>query len=79
MALATTRAQAQLQEVLAGAESDMRASLGAELSRLQALRQVNPSIRAEEVAHLQMRIDECATHIRHANVQLQALRLIITT
>ena len=79
VALATTRAQAQLQEVLAGAESDMRASLGAELSRLQALRQVNPSIRAEEVAHLQMRIDECATHIRHANVQLQALRLIITT
>ncbi|MCB1676396.1 MAG: RNA polymerase-associated protein RapA, partial [Halioglobus sp.] len=79
MSLASAQAQMRMQEILAGAESDMHTSLGAELNRLQALREVNPSIRAEEVAHLQMRIDECAVHIRHASLQLQALRLIITT
>ena len=29
--------------------------------------------------HLRHRIEECAIHIQHANLQLQALRLIITT
>jgi len=49
------------------------------LRRLQALREVNPSIRQEELDHLDYRIEECAIHIQHANLQLQALRLIITT
>jgi ATP-dependent helicase HepA len=79
MSLATTRAEQQLQEILATAEQEMRASLGAELERLEALRRVNPSIRAEELEHLRYRIEECAVHITHANLQLQALRLIITT
>ena len=43
------------------------------------LRRVNPSIRQEELDHLSYRIEECAIHIQHANLQLQALRLIITT
>ncbi len=54
-------------------------ALGAELDRLTALRKVNPSIRQEELDHLSYRIEECAIHIQHANLQLQALRLIITT
>jgi ATP-dependent helicase HepA len=57
----------------------MRAALGAEWARLTALREVNPSIRQEELDHLSYRIEECAIHIQHANLQLQALRLIITT
>ena len=79
MALARSQAEVKLQEVLADAEQTMRSDLGAELERLQALRQVNPSIRQEELDHLEYRIEECALHIRHANLQLQALRLIITT
>jgi ATP-dependent helicase HepA len=51
----------------------------AHLERLQALQQVNPSIRDEELDFLRHRIDECAIHIQHANLQLQALRLVITT
>ena len=78
MALASSLAQSRLQDVLERAEQDMRDSLGAELQRLEALRQVNPSIRQEELEHLQFRIRECAIHIQHANLQLQALRLIIT-
>lgn len=79
MALATQLAQEKLAPTLANAEADMRRSLGSERGRLQALRAVNPSIRKEEVDHLDYRIEECAIHIRHASLQLQALRLIITT
>lgn len=79
MVLATKLAEAQLAPTLEQAEAEMRRSLGAERERLQALRAVNPSIRQEEVDHLDYRIEECAIHIRHASLQLQALRLIITT
>jgi ATP-dependent helicase HepA len=79
MSLASAAAEQQLREILATAEQDMRSSLGAELDRLEALREVNPSIRQEELDHLRYRIEECAVHITHANLQLQALRLIITT
>lgn len=79
MVLATKLAEAQLAPTLEQAEAEMRRNLGAERERLQALRAVNPSIRQEEVDHLDYRIEECAIHIRHASLQLQALRLIITT
>ncbi|MEQ9462198.1 MAG: RNA polymerase-associated protein RapA [Haliea sp.] len=79
MALATKLAEARLAPTLADAEARMREDLGAERERLQALRAVNPSIRQEELDHLDYRIEECAVHIRHASLQLQALRLIITT
>ena len=79
MSLASTKAEQKLQEVLDHGEATMRRQLGAELSRLEALRELNPSIRPEELDHLRYRIEECALHIRHANLQLQALRLIITT
>ncbi len=79
MTMATTEAEKKLKNILAEADSKMRADLGQELQRLEALREVNPSIRAEEVEHLRYRIEECAIHIAHANLQLQALRLIVTT
>jgi ATP-dependent helicase HepA len=79
MALAGELAELRLRDILAGAEADMRDALGEELARLEALREINPAIREEELAHLRYRIEECAVHIRHANLQLQALRLIITT
>jgi ATP-dependent helicase HepA len=79
MGLAASQAETQLQGILAEAETTMRADLGAELTRLEALREVNTSIRQEELDHLRFRIEECALHIQHANLQLQALRLVITT
>ncbi len=79
MLLATKLAETQLAPTLEDAETRMREELGAERERLQALRAVNPSIRQEELDHLDYKIEECAIHIRHAGLQLQALRLIITT
>lgn len=79
MRLANAQAESRLRTVLESAEVQMRADLGAELERLEALRRVNPAIREAELEHLRHRIEECAVHIRHASLQLQALRLIITT
>lgn len=79
MALASQQAQSRLEGILTDAEQTMRTFLGGELARLTALRAVNPSIRQDELDHLAMRIEECAVHIQHAALQLQALRLIITT
>jgi ATP-dependent helicase HepA len=79
LALAAALAQTKLRNVLNDAERTMRHILGAEFTRLTALQEVNPSIRQEELDHLKYRISECAIHIQHANLQLQALRLIITT
>jgi len=79
MSLASAQAEKKLEEILIDAETTMRIDLSAELDRLTSLRIVNPSIRQEELDHLTYRMEECATHIKHANLQLQALRLIITT
>jgi ATP-dependent helicase HepA len=78
MALASTQAGIKLQATLSEAERSMRATLDAEYARLAALREINPSIRQEELDHIRYLIDECAIHIQHASLQLQALRLIIT-
>ncbi len=79
MTLATAQAEQRLALILSRAEQSMREDLGRELARLEALQQVNPSIRQEELDFLRHRIEECAVHIEHANLQLQALRLVITT
>ena len=76
---AATLADQRRETILAEAEQRMRAELGQELDRLRALREVNPSIRNEELSFLEHRIEECAAHISHASLQMQALRLIITT
>jgi len=78
MAMATAQAEKELSAILVNAEQQMKAVLGAELARLNALRAVNPSIRQEEIEHLEYTLEESAVHIRHASLQLQALRLIIT-
>ncbi len=78
MQLATELAEQRLRGILADADASMRRELGGELARLEALQRVNPSIRQEELDYLRYRISECALHIQHASLQLQALRLIVT-
>ena len=73
------QAQQKMRDILRQAEADMRARLGTELERLLHLQSVNPGIRDEEIEHLRLRIEECAAHISHASLQMQGLRLIITT
>jgi ATP-dependent helicase HepA len=79
MRLAGELALTHMDEILSSAQARMREQLGAELARLQALREINPSIRQVEIDHLQYLIEECAAHISHATLQMQGLRLIVTT
>ena len=79
MALASQLAESRLKSILTHAEQAMRTDLHSELSRLVALRKVNPSIRQQELDQLNYQLEQCAIHIQHANLNLQALRLIITT
>ncbi len=72
-------AAAHMDKLLSSTQVRMREQLGGELTRLQALREINPSIRQVEIDHLQYLIEECAAHISHASVQMQGLRLIVTT
>jgi ATP-dependent helicase HepA len=72
-------AKLQMDTLLEEAQARMRDQLGMELSRLEALREINPSIRQAEIDHLGYLIDESAAHISHASLQMQALRLIVTT
>ena len=48
-----------------------------ELSRMTALQAVNPSIRDEEIEFLKTQLEQCVAEIDAAQVQLDALRLIV--
>jgi ATP-dependent helicase HepA len=76
---ANNLANQQMETLLEEAQTRMREQLGAELSRLEALREINPSIRQVEIDRLGYLIEECAAHISHASLQMQGLRLIVTT
>lgn len=69
----------QLPGILQDATDAMKVSLGEEVSRLRALKAVNPTIREEEIEFLEQQIRDSAEAIGHASLQLQALRVVIST
>ena len=50
-----------------------------EIDRLRALAQVNPNIRAEEITHLQAHAKSVCSHLRGAQLRLDAIRVGIVT
>lgn len=73
------RAESQRDAVIDSALKTMREQRNAELERLQTLAAINPSIRREEVEHLQQNIDDLEHHIRLAQIGLDAVRVIVCT
>lgn len=55
----------------------MKGALGEELNRLQELQKVNPSVREEEIQHLQQQIASLSEVISAATVDLEAVRLVV--
>ncbi|MEM1142773.1 MAG: RNA polymerase-associated protein RapA [Pseudomonadota bacterium] len=55
-----------------------RESVGGELTRLQALKQVNPSVRQDELDTLAQRLEAGVGAIDTASAQLQGIRLVLT-
>ncbi|MNT31179.1 RNA polymerase-associated protein RapA [compost metagenome] len=62
-----------------GARSEADEKLSAELSRLEALRAVNPNIRDDELAAIESNREQVLESLDQASWRLDALRLIVVT
>jgi len=72
-------AAAQAQQLKMDAKAQLTAEREQELNRLVALQQVNPAVRDEEIEHLQLQIQKSLDEIEKAQVNLDAIRLIVVT
>ena len=68
----------KLSEILDEAKTRLHAELNVEIERLIALQKVNPSVRQIEIDHLKYQREETERHIRHATLQAQAIRLVVS-
>lgn len=77
--LANAQAQAQQQAAALRQQAlnEMQQNLGEELARLRALQAVNPSIRQDEITHLEQQISQLTQAINQADIQLDAIRLVV--
>lgn len=72
-------ADAELPALVAAARTRMTESLTREIARLEELRKVNPTIRAEEIEFLRTQLAQSRAALEQASLQLQALRLVVNT
>jgi len=79
MKIASSKANILLTDAKESATKNMTATLSKELARLEALKTINPSVRKEEIVGLRQRISSTQTYIESSNLELQGIRVIITT
>jgi ATP-dependent helicase HepA len=72
-------ASARLIEVQQQAQLLMQQKLNAQIERLQALQKLNPSVRPEEIAHLQQQQQELTDYISKARLKFDALRVVVVS
>lgn len=72
-------AQTKLEDIRSEALANMQASLAQEQARLTALKQINPNIRDEEINFYDKQRTELTMHIEKAQLQLDAIRLIVVS
>lgn len=72
------RAQEQVAQLETDALARMRTLLGAELERLVALAQINPSVRADEITALQTRRDQLELALTKVHLRLDAVRVVVS-
>lgn len=70
-------AEAQLQELIAQATELMKQNITHELSRLEALKRINPSIREDEISHYKNQLVASEEYIGSTTLKLQALRVVV--
>ncbi len=74
---AQQQAEREAQLVKTQRISQMQELLGGELARLQSLQKVNPAIRDEEIEHVANQIESLESIMGEANLNLEAIRLIV--
>jgi ATP-dependent helicase HepA len=72
-------AAAQLPPLIDAAKTQMRATLNVEIDRLVAMQRVNANIRAKEIEFFRTQLAQGIDAIEHASLQLQGLRLVVST
>ena len=77
MSQAEELAQVQMQSIIDAALQNARVDLNAEVERLQALQQVNPNVRDDEIEHWQKVSEEVQQALSNAVLRLDAVRVII--
>ncbi|GHG61267.1 RNA polymerase-associated protein RapA [Alishewanella longhuensis] len=79
LAGAEQQALGQLAAIVEQAQQQMQQALSADIERLQALREVNPLVRQEEIDHLTEQQQQLAEYLQKARLKLDAIRLIIVS
>jgi ATP-dependent helicase HepA len=67
----------QMVETITKSQDEMHVLMNYELNRLQALQQINPAIRNEEVTFIQEQISQSDHYMSNATLKLQAIRVIV--
>jgi ATP-dependent helicase HepA len=70
--------QKKQESLIQSAQDAVKSEMADEISRLQALRQVNPNVRQEEIDYLQQRMAASLHFLGLANIRLDSLRVIMT-
>lgn len=79
IAKAEAYAKAQLAQLQQDAQQKMQLALTAQIERLTALAKINPSVRAEEIAHWQHMQQQLTEYIQKARLRFDAIRVIVAS
>ena len=77
--LAESKVESEAQALIKTAREEADEKLSAELSRLEALKAVNPNIRDDELAAIESNREQVLASLNEASWRLDALRLIVVT
>jgi ATP-dependent helicase HepA len=77
--LAEEKVEAAAQVLIKAAREEADEKLSSELSRLEALKAVNPNIRDDELEAIESNRQQVLESLAQANWRLDALRLIVVT
>lgn len=75
--IANTNVQPQVDSIVKAAKEKLIADRQSELDRMRALQAINPSIREEEIEFLELQLEHSVAEIDSAQVQLDAIRLLV--
>ncbi len=78
LALAETQVSSKMETLIDTAKAQMLETATSEIKRLQALRLVNPSIKAEEIEQRKEQASVASVYIESAKLRLDAVRFIIS-
>lgn len=79
LAQAETIAQEKMAVIKEQANARLIQAVEQDITRLEALKAVNPSIRSEEITYLQDLLAQSSNMLNHTQLQLDSLRFIVST